>query len=88
MEQNILSYRVIIEPEKMGKKTVYNAYCPSLGVADYGDTVEEVLASITDGIKLAVECLAEEKKEIPVDNTDQQIIKSVKVKHPRLPSAA
>ena len=57
MEKAVLSYRVIIEPEKIGRKTVYNAYCPSLGVSDYGDSMEEVLKSIKDGIKLAIECL-------------------------------
>lgn len=60
MEKKVLNYRVIIEPEKMGKKTVYNSYCPSLGIVDYGDTIDEVLVSITDGIKLAVDCLVEE----------------------------
>ncbi len=84
MEKNILNYRVVIEPEKMGKKTVYNAYCPSLGIADYGDTIEEVLKSIKDGIELAIESLAEEKKEIPKDNISEQFITSIKVSFPRL----
>ena len=57
MEKHVLNYRVIIEPEKMGKKIVYNAYCPTLGVVDYGDSIEEVLESIKDGIKLAIDCL-------------------------------
>ncbi len=65
MEKNVLSYRVIIEPEKMGKKLVYNAYCPTLGVSDYGNSVEEVLASIKNGIKLAIECLKEEGEFVP-----------------------
>lgn len=55
MQTQILSYRIIIEPEKMGKKTVYNAYCPTLGVADYGNSIDEVLESIKDGIELALE---------------------------------
>lgn len=55
MQAQVLSYRIIIEPEKMGKKTVYNAYCPTLGVADYGDSIDEVLASIKDGVELALE---------------------------------
>lgn len=79
MQKKVLNYRVIIEPEKMGNKTVYNAYCPSLDVADYGDTIEEVLTSIKDGITLAIECLVEEKKDIPVDNIDKQMITSVQV---------
>lgn len=82
METKVLNYRVIIEPEKMGKKTVYNAYCPTLGVADYGDTIEEVLASIKYGIELAIECLVDEGKEVPADNVAEQVIATAKVKAP------
>lgn len=80
METKVLNYRVIIEPEKYpdGNK-VYNAYCPTLGVVDYGDSVEKVLASIKDGILLAVECLAEERKEVPVDNLEEQIVTATKI---------
>ena len=79
MEKRVLNYRVIIEPEKVGRKTVYNAYVPTLGVVDYGDTIEEVLASIKDGIKLAIECLVEEKKYVPQDRTEKQFITTVKI---------
>lgn len=79
MEKAVLSYRVIIEPEKIGRKTVYNAYCPSLDVADYGDSIEEVLKSMKDGIKLAIECLLEEKKNVPKDNIEEQVIASVRI---------
>ena len=83
MDTKILNYRVIIEPERYpdGSK-VYNAYCPTLGVADYGDTVDGALESIKDGIELAVESLAKEKKEIPTDKLDGQIITSAKVNLP------
>lgn len=79
MEQHVLNFRVIIEPEKVGTKTVYNAYCPTLEVTDYGDTVEEVLESIKDGIQLAIECSQEENKEVTGDNIDEQMITSVKI---------
>lgn len=79
MEKRVLNYRVIIEPEKIGKKTVYNAYCPTLDVADYGDSIEEVIKSIRDGIKLAIECSLAEKKEVPHDNIEKQIITTVAV---------
>lgn len=79
MEKAVLNYRVIIEPEKIGRKTVYNAYCPSLGVADYGDSIEEVLKSMKDGIKLAIECLLEEKRDVPKDNIEEQVITSVRI---------
>jgi predicted RNase H-like HicB family nuclease len=83
MQRKVLNYRVIIEPEKYpdGNK-VYNAYCPTLGVADYGNSVEEVLESIKDGILLAIESLAKEKQEIPEDNLEEQIVTSTQVKLP------
>ena len=83
MQRKVLNYRVIIEPEKYpdGSK-VYNAYCPTLGVADYGDSVEEVMESIRDGITLAVESLAKEKKEIPQDKIEEQIVTSTQVEVP------
>ena len=83
METKVLNYRIIIEPEPNpdGSK-VYNAHCPTLGIADYGDTVEEVLASIKDGIELAVESLAKENQEIPLDNIEEQIVTSAKINAP------
>lgn len=82
MQKQVLNYRIIIEPEKMGRKTVYNAYCPTLGVADYGDSIDEVLKSIKDGIELAIECLRDEGKEIPTDNIEGQMFVTAKVKAP------
>lgn len=82
MQKQVLNYRIIIEPEKMGKKVAYNAYCPTLGVADYGDSIDEVLKSIKDGIELAIECLQDEGKEIPVDNTLEQVVITTKVEAP------
>ncbi len=80
MEKNVLNYRIIIEKERYDDGSiVYTASCPTLGVYDYGDTIEEVLTSITDGITLAVETLAKEKKEIPLDRIDEQIITSTKI---------
>lgn len=82
MQTQILDYRIIIEPEKQGKKIVYNAYCPTLGVADWGNSVDDVLKSIKDGIELAIECLVEEGKEVPVDNLKKGIVTSAQVKAP------
>lgn len=80
MEKKVLNYRIIIEPEKHEDgSTVYVAYCPTLGISDYADTVEEVLTSIRDGIELAVESLIKEGKEVPTDNVEKQIITSAKI---------
>lgn len=80
VEKQVLNYRIIIEPEKYEDgSTVYVAYCPTLGISDYGDTIEDALKSIKDGIELAVESLAKEKKEVPIDHTEAQIITTAQV---------
>lgn len=83
MKTQVLNYRIIIEKEKYEDgSNVYVANCPSLGISDYGDTVENVLASIKDGVQLAVESLAKEGKDVPVDHVDEQFIASTKIKIP------
>lgn len=79
MQAQILNYRIIIEPEKMGRKTVYNAYCPTLGVADWGDSVEEAIKNIQSLMKFHIECLLEDKVEVPVDNLEKEIVASTKI---------
>ena len=81
MQTQILNYRIIIEPEKQGRKTVYNAYCPTLGVADWGDSVEAALESLKEGMELAIEYLVDEGQEIPVDKTEQ-LVTSTQIKAP------
>lgn len=83
MDARILNYRIIIQPEKYEDgSVVYAANCPTLEVVDYGDSIEEVLDSIKDGIELAIESLAKKGKEIPVDDTNDQIITTAKVSFP------
>ncbi|OGD98210.1 hypothetical protein A3A49_00025 [Candidatus Curtissbacteria bacterium RIFCSPLOWO2_01_FULL_38_11b] len=82
MQTKVLNYRIIIEPEKQGKKTVYNAHCPTLSVADYGDSIDEVLESIKDGIELALEHLVREGEEIPVDVPEIGVVATAQVKAP------
>jgi len=79
MQNQVLNYRIIIEPEKMGRKTVYNAYCDTLGLADYGDSIDEAVKNIKSLIKFHIECLLEDKIEVPVENTEEELITSTKV---------
>src|SRR3989344_6959551 len=79
MQKQILNYRIIIEPEKMGRKTVYNAYCPTLGVADWGDSIDNAIKNIRSLIKFHIECLLEDGVEVPTENVDQEIFTSTKV---------
>lgn len=64
----MVNYRVIIQKEYYEDGTpVYTADCPTLHVHDYGSSIEVVLKRIRAGIKLALECLSEDEKRIPVD---------------------
>ncbi len=83
MEKNVLNYRIIIEKEQYEDgSSVYVAHCPTLGISDYGDTIEGVLASIKDGIELCIESLAKEGKEVPIDHVEEQIVTSAKITIP------
>ena len=57
MQKQVLNYRIIIEPEKMGKKVVYNAYCPILGLADYADSIDQAVKNIRSLMKFHIKCL-------------------------------
>lgn len=74
-----LNYRIIIEPEKVGRKTAYNAYCTTLGLADYGYSIDEAVKNIRSLIKFHIECLLEDGQEVPRENTEEELITSTKV---------
>lgn len=84
MEKSVLNYRVIIEPEKMGRKTVYNASCPTLGVSDWGNSVEEALAHIKEGVECHLESLVKHKKPFPEEDSSEFMIATTKISLPRL----
>lgn len=77
--KKVLNYRIIIEPEKQGKKVVYNAYCPTLGIADYGDSIDQALKNIQSLIKFHIRNLLEDNQEVPLENTTEEIITSTRV---------
>ncbi|MEK9201228.1 MAG: type II toxin-antitoxin system HicB family antitoxin [Patescibacteria group bacterium] len=80
MQTNVLDYRIIIEPEVYPDGALsYNAYCPTLGIADYGDSVAEALVNIKEAIKFTIECLADENKTVPRDNIETQLVTSAKI---------
>ena len=79
MQTRDLNYRIIVEPEKQGKKTVYNAYSPTLGLADYVDSIDDAIKNIKALVKFHVENLLEEGLEVPQENTSQELITSTTV---------
>lgn len=46
-------------------ESCFTAYCPTLGIADSGDTIEEALAEMREGIQCYLEALIRDGKKIP-----------------------
>ncbi len=86
MEKTILNYRVIIEPDKRTGTNgpCFTAYCPKLGIADDGDTIEQALSSVQEGIKCYLEALIKDGQEVPPpDNIEEGLVTSTKVSLPK-----
>lgn len=64
MQRNVLDYRVVIEKEDMDGKTVYNAFCPTLGLSDYGNSIDQAIDRIRKLMKFHIESLAEFGQDI------------------------
>ncbi len=75
MEKKVLNYQIIIEKE--GKN--YNAYCPGLGLADWGKTVDEAIKNITATIKFHLETLKKLGHKLPVERETISLITSVSI---------
>lgn len=88
MRTKILNYRVIVKPDKRTGtgKSCFSVFCPTLGIADDGDTFEEALVNIQNLVKFHLECLVGEKEKIPVDEPDKEIITTTRIELTRAPS--
>jgi|GEM_PF-354919 predicted RNase H-like HicB family nuclease len=81
MQTQVLNYRIIVSPDKQTGtgKPGFVAQCPTLGIADDGDTVEEALANVKQAIQVFVDSLVEDKEPVPVDLTEQDIVTTTQV---------
>ena len=84
MRTKVLNYRIIVTPDiQTGTgKPGYTAFCPTLGVADDGDTIEEALENVRGAIQAYVDSLVEDKKVVPVDQPQQDIVTTTQVNAP------
>jgi len=65
-QEKVLNYRVVVEKEYYSdKKPVFVAQVPTLGISDYGLTLEKALDNTEKLIKFHLECLIEEEGTIP-----------------------
>lgn len=81
METTVLNYRIIIDPDEQTgtEKPGFTALCPTLGVADDGDTIEEALKNIRGAIKAYVDSLIEDNLPVPVDQPDKDIVTTAQI---------
>lgn len=79
--QRFQQYRLVIEKEQpRGKKrAVYNAYCPALGLADFGNTIDNAVANITKLISFHIKSLAQLGHPVPDEQSATTVITSVSV---------
>lgn len=88
MEKFVLNYRVIVEPDTrvVTNEKCFTAYCPTLGIADDGDTIDEALESIKEGIQCYVEAIVEDGKEVPSpDNLNEGVVSGITIALPFKP---
>lgn len=81
METKILNYRIIVEPDKQTGtgKSGYTAYCPTLGVADDGDTIEKAIENVRGAVKAYVDSLIEDKLPVPIDEPEKDIVTTTQI---------
>jgi len=84
MKTKVLNYRIIVNPDKQTgtNKPGYTALCPTLGVADDGDTIDEAIANVKEAIKIYVDSLVEDKLSVPVDDTEHDVVTTTQIDAP------
>lgn len=75
MKKTILSYNVIIKKEAKD----YIAYVPTLGISDFGKTLESAQKNIKDAITCHIEGLKKASQEIPTPDSTNYFISQVSV---------
>jgi len=84
MRTKVLNYRIIVSPDTQTGtgKPGFTALCPTLGVADDGDTIEEALENVKGAIQVYIDSLVKDKEPVPVDQPQQDIVTTTQVSAP------
>ena len=77
----LLNYLIIIQPDQRTgtNDPCFSVYCPILGLAESGDTIEEAMANMKKLIQFHLECLASEKELIPREGINDEMIGKIQV---------
>lgn len=79
MQNKYLNYRIIVEKESQNENDVYVAYAPSLGISDFGKTIEQAVANIQTAMQLYIDTLIELDQPLPEEDTDDYFVTTRKV---------
>ena len=81
METKVLNYRIIVEPDKQTgtRKSSYTALCPTLGIADHGNTIEEAIFAIRGAVEAYVDSLIEDKIPVPADKPELDLVTTTQI---------
>lgn len=75
MKKTILNYHIIVQKEKQPDGNyMYVTQVPTLGISDFGKTIEEALKHTEAAIKLYIETLAAHRDEIPAPDTEEYLV--------------
>lgn len=75
METKILNYKIVIEKER----NLFVAYCPALGLSDYGKTIDQALKRMKNLIKFHIDSLSKLGYPIPIERETTALITSVEI---------
>ncbi len=75
MKTTLLKYHVIIQKE--GKD--YIAYVPTLGISDFGKTVDRAKKNVAEAISCHIEGLVKTRTEVPAPDTSEFYLSQTEV---------
>ena len=79
MKTTVLKYHVLIQKEGQD----YIAYVPTLGISDFGKTVDQAKDNVQKAIECHIEGLAKTKSEIPAPDAEEYYISQSQVNLPQ-----
>ena len=78
MKTNVLRYNVIIQKESK----YFVAYVPTLGISDFGKTIEDAKRHVRQAIRCHVEGLVKTKTDIPAPDLQEFYLSQAEVSFP------
>ncbi|MCL4392769.1 type II toxin-antitoxin system HicB family antitoxin [Patescibacteria group bacterium] len=79
MKVQSLNYRIIVEKEKQNDRYVYVAYAPSLGISDFGPTIDKAVSNMEHAMELYITTLNELNQPIPEPDKDDYYVTTRKI---------